>query len=280
MQMEKEISVERIIQFHNHPFKILHDEKMNELIESISENGILVPIIVRTMDKDRYQLIAGHRRLYAAKIAGLRNVPARIMDVSDDEAIIAMIDTNIQRETILPSERAYAYKMKLEAMKRQAERRKLISGHNVQKLSTDFIGEQNGMTGRQVRRYIRLTYLLPELLKMVDKEKIPFTVGVEISYLDHEIQKWIFEYIKDHGFIKADQVSALRKEIEAGGVMTQQRFISIFQRVLQGKKIKKRVLLDEEKLHEYFPETFTEREMKQIIEELLGKWKAGYKFEK
>ena len=168
----QEIELGRIHSFPNHPFKVLDDEKMDTLVESIRENGILNPVIVRPDKNGDYEMISGHRRLHAAGIVGLKKVPAIVKEMSDDEAIIKMVDANIQREEILPSERAFSFKMKMEALSRQGQRNDLTSGHNVPKLTTDEIGEENGMSGRQVKRYIRLTELIPELLDCTDSKKI------------------------------------------------------------------------------------------------------------
>ena len=156
----QEIELGRIHSFPNHPFKVLDDEKMDTLVESIRENGILNPVIVRPDKNGDYEMISGHRRLHAAGIVGLKKVPAIVKEMSDDEAIIKMVDANIQREEILPSERAFSFKMKMEALSRQGQRNDLTSGHNVPKLTTDEIGEENGMSGRQVKRYIRLSLSL------------------------------------------------------------------------------------------------------------------------
>ena len=173
-RLEKVINLNpsEISDFPNHPFKVLDDEKMDTLVDSIRENGILNPVIVRPNQSGNYEMISGHRRLHAAKIVGLKKIPAIVKEMSDDEAIIKMVDANIQREEILPSERAFSFKMKMEAMSRQGQRNDLTSGQNVPKLTSDVIGEENGMSGRQVKRYIRLTELIPELLECTDNKKI------------------------------------------------------------------------------------------------------------
>lgn len=206
----QEIEIERIHAFPNHPFKVLDDEKMDTLVDSIRENGILNPVIVRPDQSGNYEMISGHRRLHAAKIVGLKKVPAIVKEMSDDEAIIKMVDANIQREEILPSERAFSFKMKMEAMSRQGQRNDLTSGQNVPKLTSDVIGEENGMSGRQVKRYIRLTELIPELLECTDNKKIGLVMAVDLSYLDEQVQKWVYEYFKENGFLKPVQVEALK----------------------------------------------------------------------
>ena len=206
----QEIEIGRIHAFPNHPFKVLDDEKMDTLVDSIRENGILNPVIVRPDQSGNYEMISGHRRLHAAKIVGLKKVPAIVKEMSDDEAIIKMVDANIQREEILPSERAFSFKMKMEAMSRQGQRNDLTSGQNVPKLTSDVIGEENGMSGRQVKRYIRLTELIPELLECTDNKKIGLVMAVDLSYLDEQVQKWVYEYFKENGFLKLVQVEALK----------------------------------------------------------------------
>ena len=206
----QKIEIGRIHAFPNHPFKVLDDEKMDTLVDSIRENGILNPVIVRPDQSGNYEMISGHRRLHAAKIVGLKKVSAIVKEMSDDEAIIKMVDANIQREEILPSERAFSFKMKMEAMSRQGQRNDLTSGQNVPKLTSDVIGEENGMSGRQVKRYIRLTELIPELLECTDNKKIGLVMAVDLSYLDEQVQKWVYEYFKENGFLKPVQVEALK----------------------------------------------------------------------
>ena len=197
-----EIRIDQIYPFDNHPFKVLDDEKMEDLVASVKENGVLVPVLVRPDDEGTYEMISGHRRLHAAQKAGLATIPAIIRQMTNDEATIAMVDANIQREEILPSERAFAFKMKMDAIKRQGQRPDTTSDHNDPKLSTEKIGDENGISSAQVKRYIRLTEIIPELLDLVDSKKVNFVTAVEISYIDKQLQNWIYEYIKENGFIK------------------------------------------------------------------------------
>ena len=198
-----EIEISKIHPFKNHPFKVLDDEKMQDLVESVKINGVLTPVLLRMDENEEYEMVSGHRRMHAAQLAGLTTIPAIVRELSDDDAIVAMVDANIQREELLPSEKAFAYKMKLEAMKRQAGRPKSNSGQNDQNLigtvSRDVLAEQVGESSKQIQRYIRLTELIPELLDLVDNKKLQFTVAVNISYIDKEIQGWIYEYISDTG---------------------------------------------------------------------------------
>ena len=223
----QEIELGRIHAFPNHPFKVLDDERMDMLVESIRENGILNPVIVRPDKNGDYEMISGHRRLHAAGIVGLSKIPAIVKEMSDDEAIVYMVDSNIQREELLPSEKAFAFKMKMDAMNRQGKRGDLTFGHDVQKWSHQTIGADSGFSGRQVQRYIRLTELIPELLDMVDSKRLQFTAGVEISFIDKEIQQWICEYIHENGNVKQNQIVILRQEL-LNGAITQSQLIDIF----------------------------------------------------
>ena len=270
-----EIEINKIHAFKNHPFKVLDDEKMKELIESVKLSGVLTPVLLRVDSNDEYEMISGHRRLHAAKLAGLTTIPAIVRELSDDDAVIAMVDANIQREELLPSEKAFAYRMKLEAMKRKAGRpSKENAGQNVPNLTTDIIGESEGISGRQVKRFIRLTELIPELLDMVDNKKLTFTVGVDISYIDKEIQKWIYEYIKDTGFIKPQQITALRNQLNVGSV-NQVGMLTIFNKCMMVKSPSRSITFSEKKLTKYFPESYSADDMERVIESLLEKWSQG-----
>lgn len=209
-----EIDIASIHPFAGHPFKVIDDDKMQDLVESVRENGVITPVLIRPAMENQYEMISGHRRMHTAKLAGLSNIPAIVREMTDDEAVIAMVDANIQREELLPSEKAFAYKMKLSAMKRQAGRPgKNNSSQNGTNLRSDqVLAEEVGISRNQIQRYIRLTELIPELLNLVDDKKLQFTVAVEISYIDKEIQKWIYEYIRDNGFIKPIQITALHDD--------------------------------------------------------------------
>ena len=270
-----EIEINKIHAFKNHPFKVLDDEKMQDLIESVKLSGVLTPVLLRVDSNDEYEMISGHRRLHAAKMAGLTTIPAIVRKLSDDDAVIAMVDANIQREELLPSEKAFAYKMKLDAMKRQAGRPKNNSGQNDQNLmgtvSRDVLAKQVGESFKQVQRYIRLTELIPELLDMVDNKKLTFTVGVDISYIDKEIQKWIYEYIKDTGFIKPQQITALRNQLNEGSV-NQVGMLTILNKCRMVKPPSRSSTFSEKKLTKYFPESYSADDMERVIESLLEKW--------
>ena len=275
-----EIEISRIHAFKDHPFKVLDDEKMADLVESVKTYGVLTPVLLRSDGENGYEMISGHRRMHAAVIAGLSTIPAIVRELSDDDAVIAMVDANIQREELLPSEKAFAYRMKLDAMKHQGYRTDITSGQNGQKskgvVSRDILAEQVGESTRNVQRYIRLTELIPELLDMVDVKKLNFTIAVDISYIDKEMQKWIYEYIRDTGFIKPKQITALRKQLEEGPV-NQGFMISIFNSCIAVKAPERKVVLSGKKLTKYFPEDYSETDMEKVIEALLEQWKREQK---
>lgn len=263
-----EIEINKIHAFKNHPFKVLDDEKMQDLIESVKLSGVLTPVLLRVDSNDEYEMISGHRRLHAAKMAGLTTIPAIVRELSDDDAVIAMVDANIQREELLPSEKAFAYRMKLEAMKRQGSRTDLTLSQNETKSRSDeVLSKQVGESRAQVQRYIRLTELIPELLDLVDSKKLKFTVAVDISYIDKEIQKWIYEYIKDTGFIKPQQITALRNQLNEGAV-NQVGMLTIFNKCMMVKTPSRSITFSEKKLTKYFPESYSADDMEQVIESL------------
>ena len=267
-----EIDIHMIHDFKDHPFKVLDDDKMSELVESIRINGVLSPVLVRQDGEDSYEMISGHRRMHAAKIVGLTMIPAIVRDLTDDEAIVYMVDSNIQREELLPSEKAFAFKMKMDAMNRQGERGDLTFGHHVQKWSHEAIGADSGFSGRQVQRYIRLTELIPELLDMVDSKRLQFTAGVEISYINKEVQQWICEYIHENGNVNQKQIALLRQELSNGAII-QSQLIDILNESATGRIPKKKVTLSEKKLNKYFPPHYSSADMEKVIENLLIQWK-------
>ena len=269
-----EIEISKIHPFKNHPFKVLDDEKMQDLVESVRINGVLTPVLLRMDDNEEYEMVSGHRRMHAAQLAGLTTIPAIVRELSDDDAIVAMVDANIQREELLPSEKAFAYKMKLDAMKRQGIRTDLTcvqNEHKSGKKSRELLGEQVGISSVQVTRYIRLTELIPELLDLVDNKKLQFTVAVDISYIDKEVQGWIYEYICDTGFIKPKQIAALRNQLNDGPI-NQIQMLSIFNNCVMAKKVSRSLTFSEKKLTKYFPDDYTAKDMEQVIESLLEKW--------
>ena len=268
-----EIEIDKIKSFAGHPFKVIDDEKMQDLIESISESGVPTPVLIRPDQNDGYEMISGHRRMHAAQKAGLITIPAIVREMTDDEAVIAMVDANIQREELLPSEKAFAYKMKLEAMKRQGSRTDLTLSQNETKLRSDeILSKQVGESRAQVQRYIRLTELIPDLLELVDKKRLNFTIAVDISYIPQDVQEWIYEYICDNGFIKPNQIAALRNYLGQGPV-TQSLMISILNSHIPVKAPARKVTLNEKKLTKYFPKNYTSEDVEKVIESLLEKWK-------
>ena len=277
-EVATEIELNQIQSFRNHPFKVLDDEKMQDLVNSIRENGILTPVLVRPIDNNKYEMISGHRRMHAAGLLQMNVIPAIIRDMSDEEAVVKMVDSNIQREELLPSEKAFAYKMKLDAMKRQAGRpAKNNSGQFDQNLagrvSRDILAKEVGESSKQIQRYIRLTELQPKLLDLVDSKRLNFTVAVDISYIDKEIQNWLYDYIDANGTIIPNQVKTLRKAIDSGTVMTQQKMVSILNEYIKPKSTAKNVTFSGKKLEKYFPESYTAADVEKIVFELLEEWK-------
>ena len=273
-----DIEIYKISGFKSHPFKVVDDEKMQELAESIKVNGVLSPVLIRPTGMDTYEMISGHRRLHAAELAGLTAIPSIIREMTDDEAVIAMVDANIQREELLPSEKAFAFKMKMDAMKHQGDRTDITSGQNGQKsagsVSRDLLADQVGESSKQIQRYIRLTELIPELLEYLDLKRIQFTSAVEISYLDKEIQKWLFEYIRDNGLVKPKQIALLREACKTG-IMTEGKLIAILNDSQPGRTPSTKNLISEKKLRKYFPADYTEEDMRSVIVELLEQWSQG-----
>lgn len=271
-----EISVDKIYAFENHPFKVVNDDKMQELIDSIIANGIITPVVVRPDDEDGFEMISGHRRLFAAREAGLDTIPAFVREMTDDQATIAMVDANLQREIILPSEKAFAYKMRYEAMRHQGFRSDLTSSQNGTKSRADAeLAKQVGESRNQVQRYMRLTELIPELLDYIDSNRIPIMTGVDISYLPQMIQEWIYEYIKENGTVKANQIAALRNVYDPGMEFTQQEMIGILNANLPTKQSPQKVTFTGSKLKQYFPPNYTMDDMERVILNLLAEWKQG-----
>lgn len=280
---QMEIRIDMIDPFKNHPFKVLDNDDMEDLVESIKRNGVLVPVTVRTNPEDdsRYEMISGHRRMHAATLAGLKTIPAIIKEMSDDEATIAMVDSNMQSEYLLPSEKAYSLKMKMDAMKRQGARTDLANesstcGTKFHKSSVDnksreHLGQQMGISGRQVQKYLKLTELIPELLDLIDQKRLSILLGVEISSFSKDVQKWIYEYCTENGMVRQSQIAALK----ARGTdnLDQHQLIYTFNNALPQKKEFGKLTLSKRKLDEYFPKTVTNDQREEVILELLERWK-------
>lgn len=270
-----EIDINQIQPFHNHPFKVVDDAKMDDLVNSIRLNGVLTPVLVRPTDDGGYEMISGHRRMHAAERAGLTTIPAIIRELTDDDATIVMVEANSQREEILPSEKAFAYKMRYEAMKRQGSRSDLTSYQVGTKLRADEeLAKELGESKNQVYRFIRLTDLIPELLEMVDTKKMPLVTGVDISYIDPKVQQYLYEYIKENGMVKSYQVTALRKYLEDYETIGQSKMIAVLNEVITGKTQTKSVHFTEKKLRKYFSSNYTVSDMEKIMIRLLEKWKS------
>ena len=267
----QQIPIDALHPFTNHPFKVLDDEAMTRTVESIAQYGVLAPLIARPRPEGGYEIISGHRRQYAAKLAGLDTLPVIVRQMSDDAAVILMVDSNLQREHILPSERAFAYKMKLEALKNQGARSDLTSCQVGTKFRADeSLAEDSGESARNVQRFIRLTNLIPELLDMVDEKKISFNPAVELSYLDESQQRDFLEAMEDtQNAPSLSQAQQLKK-------LAQQREFSYekaFDVMGQEKKNEKdTVTIKNETLRKYFPRSYTPKQMEEKIIQLLDAW--------
>lgn len=281
-----DIPLDQLHEFKGHPFHVVDDEAMDELVESIKAKGVLSPAIARKRPEGGFELISGHRRTHAARRAGLDKIPVFVKDYSDDEAVCIMVDSNIQRERIPPSEKAFALKMKMDAMRKQGSRQDLTSRQNDgklnsrtnktsrqngEKLTSGFVGQEFGMSSRQVDRYIRLTHLLPELLLLVDQEKIKVTNAVEISFLSVDVQKQVLAYIKNGHSLTKNIIMQLRN------CDTDTTDSAEVDKILHGqtKPVEiRQIVLTNRELGKYFPNQVTEKEIKRQIIHLLDEWKA------
>lgn len=265
-EIMKTIDISLLVPFENHPFKVRNGTEQEELLESIKENRVLEPITVRFLSEGKYEIISGHRRVEACKKLGISKIPATIKECSKDEAIVAMVDSNIHREHLLPSEKAFAYKMKLEALKHQGKN----YGQVVHK-SRDNISDME--SGRQVQRYIRLTYLIPELLKMVDEGRIAFTPAVELSYLPENEQRKLAEEIEYADATPSlSQTQRLRKFSEQGLLSIDTIFAVLSE---EKPNQKEQVKFMAEDIRKYFPKNYSNKDMQDTIIKLLEKWKRN-----
>ena len=267
----QQISIDALHPFTNHPFKVLDDEAMTRTVESIAQYGVLAPLIARPRpDGDGYEIISGHRRQYAAKLAGLDTLPVIVRQMSDDAAVILMVDSNLQREHILPSERAFAYKMKLDAIKNQGARSDLTSTQVAQKLSVEKVGDDAGVSKDTIRRFIRLTNLVPELLDMVDEKKISFNPAVELSYLDESQQRAFLEAMDGtQNAPSVSQAQQLKKMAQCGEFTYEKAFDILGQ---EKKSEQDTVTIKNDILRKYFPRSYTPRQIEEKIIQLLDAW--------
>ena len=268
----QQIPIRELFPFKDHPFKVLDDEAMQRTVESVAQYGVLAPLIARPRAEGGYEIISGHRRQHAAELAGLETLPVIVREMSDDAAVILMVDSNPQRENILPSERAFAYKMKLEAIKKQGARSDLTSGQVVQKskLSIEQVAEGTGEGYKTVQRFIRLTNLVPELLDMVDEKKIAFNPAVELSYLDEAQQRDFLEAMNDtQNFPSLSQAQRLKKMAQNG----QFSYDVAFAIMGEAKKDElDKVVIKNDTLKKYFPRSYTPKQMEDTIIKLLEQW--------
>ena len=267
----QQIPIDDLHPFTNHPFKVLDDEAMTRTVESIAQYGVLAPLIARPRPEGGYEIISGHRRQYAAKLAGLDTLPVIVRQMSDDAAVILMVDSNLQREHILPSERAFAYKMKLEAIKNQGARSDSTSSQVGMKLQVlDIVGQEAGDSRNQVHRFIRLTNLVPELLDMVDEKKIAFNPAVELSYLDESQQRDFLEAMDGtQNAPSVSQAQQLKKMAQCGEFTYEKAFDILGQ---EKKSEQDTVTIKNDILRKYFPRSYTPRQMEEKIIQLLDAW--------
>lgn len=268
----QQIPIDALHPFTNHPFKVLDDEAMTRTVESITQYGVLAPLIARPRPEGGYEIISGHRRQHAAQLAGLETLPVIVRNMDDDAAVLLMVDSNLQRENILPSERAFAYKMKLEAIKNQGARSDLTSGQIVQKskLSIERVAEDAGEGYKTVQRFIRLTNLIPELLDMVDEKKIAFNPAVELSYLDTNQQRDFLEAMNDtQNAPSLSQAQRLKKLAQEGHFSYDVAFAVMGE---EKKDELDKVVIKNDTLRKYFPRSYTPKQMEDTIIKLLDQW--------
>ena len=267
----QQIPIGELFPFKNHPFKVLDDESMQRTVESVEQYGVLSPLIARPRPEGGYEIISGHRRQHAAQLAGLDTLPVIVRQMDDDAAVLLMVDSNLQRENILPSERAFAYKMKLEALKNQGARSDLTSTQVGRKLETaDIVGQESGDSRNQVRRFIRLTNLIPELLDMVDEKKIAFNPAVELSYLDTNQQRDFLEAMNDtQNAPSLSQAQRLKKLAQEGHFSYDVAFAVMGE---EKKDELDKVVIKNDTLRKYFPRSYTPKQMEDTIIKLLDQW--------
>ena len=267
----QQIPIEELFPFKEHPFKVLDDEAMQRTVESVAQYGVLAPLIARPRPEGGYEIISGHRRQHAAELAGLDTLPVIVREMTDDAAVILMVDSNLQRENILPSERAFAYKMKLEALKNQGARSDLTSAQIGRKLeAADIVGQEAGESRNQVRRFIRLTNLIPELLDLVDEKKISFNPAVELSYLDEAQQRDFLQAMDETQNAPSLSQAQRMKKLAQGGKFTYEAAFAIMGEAKKDELDK--VVIKNDTLKKYFPRSYTPRQMEDVIIKLLEQW--------
>ena len=274
-----EIEVARIHAFKDHPFKVLDDDKMHDLVESIMMNGVLVPVTVRPLEDGDYEMISGHRRLFAVNQTGLEKIPAIVKEYDDDEAVLAMVDSNLQREEILPSEKAFAYKMKYDAMRRKAGRPpKNNSSQFGRNFQTDIVlAEQVGESRGQLHRYLRLVELIPPILDLVDKKALALATAVKVSFLDHKIQAMLYDYMLENDICKTFQIFAVRDYLKEHDTISKMELIRILNEnaPLNENNRFQKITLTKDKLREFFPVFYTKSQMENVLFKLLEDWKKA-----
>lgn len=279
LEKVEKIAVSSISNFPNHPYQVKDNEEMEDFVENIKEKGVIHPVIVRPKKDGTYEMISGHRRKRACELAGIKEIPAIVREMTDEDAIIYMVDSNKQREKILPSEKAFAYKMKLEAMKRQGQRNDLTSRPMVDKLkSADIMGEEVGESGRQIQRYIRLTELIPELLQLVDDDKMKLRPAVEISYLTKSEQEYVFEAMEYNEVFPSHPQARELKKLSIEGKLTDDEIDRIMSEEKPNQK--ENIKFSVDKVRGYFPKEYTPTEMQNIIVKLLENYQLKWQKEK
>ena len=266
----QQIPIEELFPFKEHPFKVLDDEAMQRTVESVAQYGVLAPLIARPRPEGGYEIISGHRRQHAAELAGLDTLPVIVREMTDDAAVILMVDSNLQREHILPSERAFAYKMKLDAIKNQGARSDLTSTQVAQKLSVEKVGDDAGVSKDTIRRFIRLTNLIPELLDMVDEKKISFNPAVELSYLDEAQQRDFLQAMDETQNAPSLSQAQRMKKLAQEGKLTYEAAFAIMGEAKKDELDK--VVIKNDTLKKYFPRSYTPRQMEDVIIKLLEQW--------
>lgn len=269
----QQVALRELHPFKDHPFRVVDDERMMETVESVKEYGVLVPLIVRPMDEGGYEIVSGHRRKRACELAGIDEIPVIVRNLDDDEAVIIMVDANLQRENILPSERAKAYQMKLEAIKHQGERKDLTSRQVVGKLeAADLVGKDSGESGRQIQRFIRLNHLEQPLMDMVDHGELAFTPAVELSYLKPQEQQWFQVALETTQQTPSLSQAQRLKKASKEGTLSEEGILEIMSENKQTIPIKGSIIIPRSKLAKYFPRSYTNDQMELVIFKLLDNW--------